>query len=526
MTNAPAILRSLLVYAICIPAAIVLGYGLPSVANMPTDLSQYVPLALVLLTISFPILLNYHHAFLFLAWNAVAVVFFLPGRPSIWLLAVAISLFIALTQRMLRGRSASLHVPQLTVPLIALAGVVVITAFCTGGIGLHSLVPWLGGGVYGGRRYVILLAAVLGYFAFASQSLPREKAALYTAMFFLTGLTAMIGDFFALVKGDWRYLFLVFPPHSLNTEQIEVGTTRLSGVSTASAAVYSYLLARYGIRGIFTLMRPWRLLLFIGFSLAGFLGGYRSTIILFVLVFAFQFYFEGLHRTAMLPRLALAFVVIAVVVFPFINRMPMTFQRALAFLPVDIDPKARLDAQQSSEWRTRMWRAVLPQVPQYLLLGKGLAFSAQDYDFFTSDAMVTGLIKPISADEEGLALSGDFHNGPLTVVIPFGLWGVGVALWFFWAGVRCLYRNYRYGDAALKNINTFILAAFVAHIVLFCIVFGSFQNDLWFFTGLLGLSVSLNGGMAQPAPVAPPAVEQAPRSFAAVFPRPRHALGR
>ena len=43
-------------------------------------------------------------------------------------------------------------------------------------------------------------------------------------------------------------------------------------------------------------------------------------------------------------------------------------------------PDARLDAEGSTEWRLDMWKALLPEVPQYLLLGKGFAFSAEAYD--------------------------------------------------------------------------------------------------------------------------------------------------
>ncbi len=67
------------------------------------------------------------------------------------------------------------------------------------------------------------------------------------------------------------------------------------------------------------------------------------------------------------------------------------------------------------------------------------------------------------------------------------------------AGFRVLLNNYRYGDPQLHQTNTFFLAYFLTKAVFFFAVYGSFQNDLVIFTGLLGLSASINGGMRQPA---------------------------
>jgi len=39
----------------------------------------------------------------------------------------------------------------------------------------------------------------------------------------------------------------------------------------------------------------------------------------------------------------------------------------------------------------------------------------------------------------------------------------------------------------------------------FMAIFGSFQNDLALFTGLIALSISLNGGMRRPSPAKAPA---------------------
>src|SRR5439155_8412052 len=107
-----------------------------------------------------------------------------------------------------------------------------------------------------------------------------------------------------------------------------------------------------------------------------------------------------------------------------------------------------------------------------------------------------------STGTEGSELAGDYHSGPLSVIIPFGLPGMFAFIWFLVAGFKVVRRNYRFGDPAFRRVNMFLLAFFIAKVIFFFGVFGGFYSDLASFTGLLALSVSINGGMAQKA-VAP-----------------------
>jgi hypothetical protein len=166
----------------------------------------------------------------------------------------------------------------------------------------------------------------------------------------------------------------------------------------------------------------------------------------------------------------------------------------LSFLPVTVDADVRRDAESSEDWRFQIWQAELPQVPQYVLLGKGYAISAQDFEFVQSQGF--GII---SADEGGSAIAGDYHSGPLSLFMPFGIWGVIAMIWLWVAGVRALYDNFRFGEESLHGINTLMLALFVAHILIYIFIFGALENDMMTFAAMLGLSVSLNGGIRRPS---------------------------
>ena len=247
--------------------------------------------------------------------------------------------------------------------------------------------------------------------------------------------------------------------------------------------------------------RPRRLLVFAAFVFIGALGGYRSMILQLSLLAGILFWLEGLHRTRALPLAVTLAVLGGALLVSFASYLPRSVQRSLAVLPLDIDPVVKLDAQSSNEWRLRIWQEVLPEVPRYLILGKGYSFDAKDVDIAEMRVRASG-------GGETFELVGDYHNGPLSVVIPFGIFGALGFLWFLVASGRVFYSNYKYGDAALKNINAFLLAYFIVKIVMFMTIFGSLYVDLPEFAGLLGLGISLNGGVAQrhaeapePAPV-------------------------
>src|SRR5258708_39182242 len=91
MSNASDLFRSLVVYTICLPLAVFLGYSL---AN-PLDITTYVILGIVIMVMMIPLFLRWHHSCLIVTWNMNAVLFFFPGLPLIGLTFCVISLFMS-----------------------------------------------------------------------------------------------------------------------------------------------------------------------------------------------------------------------------------------------------------------------------------------------------------------------------------------------------------------------------------------------------------------------------------------------
>lgn len=505
MTVLPADLRAATALVMAAAVAVLVGMVLVT----PTSTMALGVLGLVAFILSLPVLLRWHRPLLFLSWNAAVQVFLLPGHPSLWMLLAGLSLAFTVLGSTLGRRIELQNVPAITWTLGAFLLVVLVTAELRGGIGIKAL----GSQTYGGKKYVFIIAAVVGYFALSTVRVPLDKAFGYMRGYCLGTVTLAMSNVAYMLGPAFYWLFLLFPVE-LAMEQATSDffggpIRRLSGIGFAMVGPFCLMLMSYGIRGMMDWRRPWRLMLFAAIIAVSMLGGFRSLLGLYGLLFLFQFWLEGLWRTKHALALAGAVVLAAALLIPFSRQLPVTVQRSISFLPLDIEPSARLDAESSSEWRFQMWRLIWAQVPHYLWLGKGYALDPMDL-YLAQESLRRGFIQ----NYETAMIAGDFHSGPLSLLIGFGMPGTVAFLAFCFAGWRLVRNNYRRGPPALQNINTFIYAYYLCRIAFFFGVFGDVATDLAHLTGLIGASAALNGvahrpGMV-PAPARTPAVAEQP----------------
>lgn len=488
MANAINVPRSHLIMGLSLPLAVLVGYFLAE----PLELGSLAVVFAVLGVLCIPLMMRWYHPLLIFCWNSAINPIIFPGRAGLWMVMASVGLFFAVLSRAVNPKAQFINIPSVTNSLLLLAAVVVITAMLTGGIGVRSL----GSSQYGGGRYVNLLMAIAGYFALTSRRIPPQRAGVYIACFFLSGLNYAIANFTVLAGPQFHFLLYVFSP-DFAREQLQhegvmnVSMTRIGGLGLMGTAVYTYLFARFGIRGVLDLTQPWRLLVLLLAVGAGLFSGFRSYAMLFGLTFAALFYLEGLHRTRYLPILLGLALLGGAIVLPQADKLPRTAQRALSFLPGRFDAVVVQSAKVSVEWRVEMWKQVLPEVPKHLFCGKGYSMDptelyliGQSGRQFQSEAL------------SGPILAGDYHNGPLSTLIPFGVYGMIAFLWFLVAGARVLHCNFKFGDPAYQTVNALLLAGFVARAFFYFVGFGSLHSDMVYFVGLLGFGVTLNGTVA------------------------------
>ena len=491
--------------ALVLPLAVILGYFLVD----PLEPNSLAVVGLVLAALGLPLMMKWYHPMLIILWNAAICPAFVPGSPYLWMLVALVGLVISILNRSVNSNFRFISVPSVNLSLIFLLLVAGVTAYLTGGIGFQIF----GSSSYGGRRYFYTLLAVIGYFVLTSQRTPLRYAGWLTSLFFLSSLTSMVPDVLGMAGNSTSFLYQLFPPDSTAVAavagQMETSSMfRIFGFTLSSMGIFFALLACYGIRGVLDLSKPWRAALFILALAACGYSGFRSFLALMLITFAVQFFIEGLHRTRLLPILVGLFLVGGGLMLTQSEKLPLVVQRTISFLPVKVSAVAKASADTSTEWRLQMWRAVLPEVPKHLLLGKGYSIDATAM-YFSGDYN-----NHIDEGYGWALVSGDYHSGPLSLVMPFGIWGIIAFSWFCYAALKYLYRNFQSGPPELHLINTFLLTCFVARLIFFLFVFGGFYSDLYHFTGLLGLSVSLNGAEPEPRTVLEPEILEEPSGTA------------
>jgi len=269
-----ATLRTLVIYAVTLPLAVFIGW---MVAGDMTRTS-FAVLAAIVFVLLLPVLLKWHYPVMVFSWGTFITIFFLPGEPALWMLMAGINFGIAILHRILQKRQAFLSAPSITASLLVFMTIVLITAKLRGGIGVHAF----GSNVYGGKGYIFILAGIIGYFAFASQAIPAERAKLYVALFFLSGLVTGVSNLIYFAGESFYFLFLIFPVSFAATQAAsEYGgyISRIAGFGPAACSVGFYFLAVNGVRG--TLRKWWRVLLLLLVLALGAMSGFRSTLALF-----------------------------------------------------------------------------------------------------------------------------------------------------------------------------------------------------------------------------------------------------
>ncbi len=487
MFRESALLRGLLVGGVCLPLALFLGYQLAT----PEDRSSLFFVGVAFCALLLPLVLRWHHSALLLCWNLPIVVFFLPGQPSLGIVMAAASLGVSITSRALNKQSPFLKCPPVTFSLLFLAALTLFTAKMTGGIHGNAF----GSTTNGASRYLGVFGAIIGYFALVAQPVPPKYAKLLAYLFILSGTAGILHTLFTLA--GLEFLNQLFPA-GLNNGRLDSENftdpyntlERFTGLTVAGGSVCTFILFRFGLRGTFQRGHSWRWLAFIGAFFASLLGGFRGTIVYMFFLIVFLFYFEKLFRTRLFFGFIVAGLLAAAVILPFSEQMPRQVQRAISFLPVNVDADVQEMAYETTDWRLTVWRLALPEVPQYFFIGKGFNYDSTDM-YLTQLGMSTGMYRAT----DWAMVSNDFHQGILTLIIPFGIFGVLAFAVFCWGSLRALYANYRYGDPDLLQINTFLLASFIADLIFYIFIYGTFFLDIWSFAGLIGLSLTLNGGV-------------------------------
>ncbi len=129
----------------------------------------------------------------------------------------------------------------------------------------------------------------------------------------------------------------------------------------------------------------------------------------------------------------------------FVGYLPENMQRTVSFLPgVEISGETAQNAQASINWRLGVWKYAAKRIPEYLLIGRGFVMDVSTAAWRQSSYYLS---------PEFAWMASNYHSGPLSVILTFGVPGVITFFGFFFStvayGGRQLkkYRQYQHQDA-------------------------------------------------------------------------------
>jgi hypothetical protein len=480
-----------LIYGLCLPLAALIGFFLAD----PLQSGSLGVLAIVAGVLGWPIFVRWYHPLLVGSIHSAFILGFLPGNLPLWTALAAGGCMVAMFHRSLNPEVRLWPPGGVPWALLTLGAVVVLTALMRGGVGFRAL----GSASMGSKKIIFVVTAIMAYFALVSRPVPRKWAMVYVGLFCLSGMTSLLSHLVYFAGGGSFWLFQIIDPAPAAAQAAAdwdvQGSTMVrstAGMSMAGSLIGLFL-AWFGLRELLNLKKPWRLLLLLACLAGGLLGGFRSFLVGAVIMLAIIFFLEGLHRTRYLAGAAALALAGYGLLAAYSNDLPLSAQRAISFLPVRIDPHVRQDAQGSLDWRLQMWEVLLRDVPRYLPLGKGYAIDPGDLYLSGFNANMG-----FGIQAEWAVLAGEYHNGPLSVLIPFGLWGAVGFVWLLVAAALRLRWFCHYGDPGLMRINRALFAMFLTKIIFFLFFFGSFYSELVEFVVLIGLAECLNPATATP----------------------------
>jgi hypothetical protein len=278
--------------------------------------------------------------------------------------------------------------------------------------------------------------------------------------------------------------------------EAELGTTRMTGLSSAGLSSVLALCAKYNPITLISPLYPHRfMMLMIAFG-AIFLSGFRSALLFAFVAFLLSSILRGRFRDLWVAAgVGVLSLVLLICMQGSVLQLPLTMQRALSWLPGDWNQEAVMDAEGSTQWRVEMWGWAWndDRILRDRVWGQGFGLSIDDMNLIASSLTAGGGGASLlgGSDRENFMITGSFHSGPLSTIKYIGI--IGLCLYYPLMCYMAVFA-WRLIKRALGT-KAFTLALFVGIPIIyepfnFVVIFGGLDSNysqLLFWAGLLNM---------------------------------------
>ena len=368
-------------------------------------------------------------------------------------------------------------------------------------------IAFLGSEMVGGRKYLSLIFAFIGYFMLSRSRIPANwafklpliVAVAWAAPHALNAAAVMSPELGSIIS---RLYSVQMSDESLLTGQGALGTeSRVFGLEKMTLPLFIAMCAYYPPVTFINPLYPFRVIGFItSFVFIGF-SGFRTYLTAMVGCMTIAVWLRG-RLTDFVP-LAIAGVVLLIALIGAVQSgmaVPLTIQRALSVLPLGWDKDAVQDAQGTLDWRFDMWRDAWND-PNYFkdkIFGDGFGYTYQEMILFADQMSGRGGLSG-AASYELFMIRGSLHNGPLSSLRYGGFVGlilltalmVGTAIY----AVKIVRAS---SGTAYLPIAIFTAIPLIYEPFAFFIIFGAYDNNMMQYFYGLGMLNLINNSLPHP----------------------------
>ncbi len=298
----------------------------------------------------------------------------------------------------------------------------------------------------GGRPYVSAIFGFLAYWVISRANVSPER--LRRIPFYILGLLSVFlfiniimvavpafGRFTSQLYTGFDFYFIddavtLAAGSGAGQRAVDDGTVRIEMFRDIGKYACVFLCAYFYPPSLLNPMKWKRFTGFFATILGLLLSGFRSFLAYAGAIFLIGSYYRGgwgtVLRSIITATLTMFIVLLGHGTF---YELPFAAQRALAIvpsfmLPVQLDERAILSGESSTNWRVEMWIQALT-TNRYIsdkILGDGFGMTRAQIGVYQR-AIAMG---PISNQEsqEQMAISGDFHSGPVSAIRVVGIVGL------------------------------------------------------------------------------------------------------
>lgn len=442
-----------------------------------------------------------------------------PGSPSAWYLGVALAGGMLALRFAMRSKDFIWRWTWLDT-LVLLQVLVLAQAYLRNPTGFALL----GGDVVGGKPYVEYAIAIGGFFcmAFVRTDFAVAKKVI------LAMILVQLADSLLLAFSSFSPSFALAVGRLYSNVDYSAASSLLQGGNEFSIGLdtrFASFKAFAALLGLicFSFYRPAtclmpvypkRFLLFALSLVAMLFSGFRSGLLKIGFLFVTSSAIRRRPIDIFVAGLVGVTLLAGLVAFGQIKKLPFSAQRVLSFLPVEVDPEAKDQAEGSSEWRFEMWKLVLTS-DRYIknkLIGDGFGFSAAEQRA-SLDAQEGRTYLTQQQMQDFFIAKGSYHGFHVETIRFTGALGLTIATFILiYFAVRA-YRIVRhYETTSSWGYVMFICIPFIVDPFFYWVVFGSYKSGFVTYLLSAGMLKMLDNVKAQELAAAHIAQHAAPVS--------------